>query len=1269
MASGDIGSVIQTRDFDSSWGFLPIIKKRASNVYAVCYRGPDNHGWLKTFNVTDNGATITELASFEFDSVQGTSIGFIQLSGDYFAIAYIGELGYGKVMTVSISADGNTIALVKVPVTFSTSVATNPWGGIIHISGDIYAIVWTGAGDDGFIYTISITNTGIIGPGAIASLEFDTDSGLYPDIIHISGDIYAIAYQGTDSDGWIKTVEIAADGTTIALTGGSFEYDASAATTPRITNISPNVYALVYQGPSNAGILKTISISDTGLTIAAIASASIDGTRGLWPFIYHVSGSIYAIPYQGVGDDGWIKTFSISSNGVSIAQVDSLEFDTTQGQYPQITWVTGNIYIIVYTGDSTVGKMLTLDIETVVVPTGTPTVTTGLCTEITPTTATGNGEITALGDSPVTQHGHCWSTAHDPTTADSKTQNGFGSIGAFTSAIPNLLGGTTYNCRAYATNAQGTSYGEEVSLVTPPTGSPTVTTEECSEVLTTTAKGNGTIVSIGDSAVTQHGHCWGTLPNPTIADSKTENGAGSPGAFTSAIAVLTAEVVYYSRAYATNTQGTAYGDNVFIRPSASNVVPTVTTGACTSVKANTATGHGTITALGYPASVLQHGHCWSTSLNPTIADSKTQNGIGAIGAFSSGITGLNPGTIHHSRAYATNQTGTAYGADVTIFTGGFGGLDGSIQVDFTKGANGDAILVWRYADTNNYVYLYTGNGTLVVAKVEGGVQADISSVAYTWAVGDTKRVRVVIHGPAVWVFAAVVGAPLEIKIITSSTLNPTSTVCGIGGPSDHADARWDNFGYHHHLGYGKMNRITPYPPEKKAYITATDDLKKLANTRIFRRNEYLTTPDIWGYISEIVYRISNVLSVTNAVADSGESVTQSIKNYWNIEALKQIQKLESEENGLFYQDQMGVWRFEERGHRAASPHDASRCTISDNPDTSDLYFTDIKWNSGDEDIINSVLASSYWSVYDVANPQEIWRSAEADVFDGGIGASVLAVPAGGSVVVYFATKEFDAVDTLIAPTSSIVEEKLEGTIVNGPFLIGETVTGAPSGATGVVIKQGGGWVLLRLTAGNFGAGDTATGGITGAAINGGLTITQYGDYLANAAPDGTGADKTAQLTVTLAYDQNAYYGKGGKLTLANADAAEIFVTFLRVRGDGYGYRAKSTAVAEDATSKADYGESRHEINCDLLQSTAELKALADDVLSKNKDRKAKPQIVIPATTVQNLIQLLALQISDRINLVYAAMGINEDFYINAKEYQVKEGGTYIRAVLTLEEVS
>ncbi len=125
--------------------------------------------------------------------------------------------------------------------------------------------------------------------------------------------------------------------------------------------------------------------------------------------------------------------------------------------------------------------------------------------------------------------------------------------------------GTTYSYRVSSFNSVGKSltYSNDVTLT--PTAAPilpTVTTTAASSITETTATSGGNISNDGGAALTTRGVCWSTSPNPTIAlMTKTNDGAGT-AAFTSSITGLVANTTYYVRAYATNSVGTAYGNEV-----------------------------------------------------------------------------------------------------------------------------------------------------------------------------------------------------------------------------------------------------------------------------------------------------------------------------------------------------------------------------------------------------------------------------------------------------------------------------------------------------------------------------------------------------------------------------------------------------------------------------------------------------------------------------------------------------------------------------------
>ena len=292
-----------------------------------------------------------------------------------------------------------------------------------------------------------------------------------------------------------------------------------------------------------------------------------------------------------------------------------------------------------------------------------PTVTTEEVSNITQTTAQGGGNVTDDGGTEVTERGICWSTSHNPTTSGSHASSGSGT-GNFSCNMTGLTQNTTYYVRAYATNSQGTSYGNEVSVKTSlDISAPTVTTGEVTNITQTSAKCSGNVTADGGATVTERGICWSATHNPTTSGSHATSGTGT-GSFTCNMTGLTAGTIYYVRAYAKNSQGTSYGSEVSFSTTAN--MPTVTTNTVTNVTQTTATCGGNVTSDG-GATITARGVCWSTSQNPTVNNSHTTNGTGA-GNFTSSITGLSPNTTYYVRAYATNSAGTAYGVQRTFTT-------------------------------------------------------------------------------------------------------------------------------------------------------------------------------------------------------------------------------------------------------------------------------------------------------------------------------------------------------------------------------------------------------------------------------------------------------------------------------------------------------------------------------------------------------------------------------------------------------------------------
>lgn len=370
----------------------------------------------------------------------------------------------------------------------------------------------------------------------------------------------------------------------------------------------------------------------------------------------------YAMQYRKLGDITWLFSPLPPNNGPVSGGTFGGPVNITglapNTNYEYRAWI--QVDFSQYNG-------VTQVIHTAFAPAIVPSVTTAPISSFGQISADGGGNVTADGGAFVSQRGVAYGLALNPQITGSTTSDGSG-LGNFASSMVGLTPGTLYHVRAYATNSAGTGYGADSAFTTTniPNSPPTVITSPASPIGQNTATSGGEVTNEGSQPVTVRGIVWSTITTPTIAShiggGITSDGVG-PGVFTSSMVGLITDTFYFVRAYAANgISGTSYGNQITFTTLA---LPTVTTTAISDWTLSTATTGGNVLDQGIPAVVTARGVAWSTSHNPTIADSHTVDGSGN-GSYASNITGLIAGTAYYIRAYATNSTGTAYGAERSI---------------------------------------------------------------------------------------------------------------------------------------------------------------------------------------------------------------------------------------------------------------------------------------------------------------------------------------------------------------------------------------------------------------------------------------------------------------------------------------------------------------------------------------------------------------------------------------------------------------------------
>ena len=257
------------------------------------------------------------------------------------------------------------------------------------------------------------------------------------------------------------------------------------------------------------------------------------------------------------------------------------------------------------------------------------------------------------------------------------------------SGIPGSLGEYAIEFRV-ADGRGGDLYDSVLITVTSSITLPTVSTYNILNVTFDGATGGGNITSDGGASVTARGVCWSTSPNPTTGNSISPAGTGT-GSFTSSLTGLTASTTYYVRAYATNSAGTAYGNQVsfttlaytrIIGLSGSLAFGNVTVNATkqlTFTISNTGNSPLTVSSISYPAGFAGN---WSGTIaaggsqpvTVTFAPAAVQSYTGTVTVSSDRTDGTN--TI------AVSGTGTPVPTRIIGLSGSL--AFGSVNVNATK---------------------------------------------------------------------------------------------------------------------------------------------------------------------------------------------------------------------------------------------------------------------------------------------------------------------------------------------------------------------------------------------------------------------------------------------------------------------------------------------------------------------------------------------------------------------------------------------------------
>ena len=378
------------------------------------------------------------------------------------------------------------------------------------------------------------------------------------------------------------------------------------------------------------------------------------------------------------------------------------------------------------------------------------TVTTGIASPVTTTTATLNGTVNANNNSTTVTFEYGVSTGYGTTVTAALSPVTGTTDTPVSAAISGLIPNTTYHFRVVGDNTLGTSYGEDMTFFTSAPTAPTVTTQDATySLIVNTATLHGLVnASNANAAVTFEYGTTTAYGNTVTADQSPVLGA-SDTQVSKYITGLVANTTYHYRVAAVNSQGTTYGaDMTFFNTAA----PYARTDDASNITQTSARLNGTVNPKvldsGAATTVtFEYGLTAAYGTTVTALESPLTGESNQM--VTADLTGLSPYTTYHYRVTATNTNGTGTGDDGTFTTSSLPVVtteaaapvgSNSATLNGTVNANGESTTVtFQYGLTTSY-------GTTVTADqspVSGSSDTAVSRAITGLANGTTYHFRVV----------------------------------------------------------------------------------------------------------------------------------------------------------------------------------------------------------------------------------------------------------------------------------------------------------------------------------------------------------------------------------------------------------------------------------------------------------------------------------------------------------------------------------------------
>jgi len=274
----------------------------------------------------------------------------------------------GDIIAVKSQAEGNHFQFPGTThLTETGSVTCTICSSLVQVDSDTYAYAYTGPNNRGHIQTFSISADGS-SITAVDNVKHDHIKTTHSSLVKGEGDLYVLSHDSGDADSWMSTFTIDSDGeiTPILIhnheefesASANLEHDTHNIRGSSLVHLDSDTYVLALEGHGYDGYIKTFTIPSDGSSITQVDSFEHDTNAVKWNSLVKVHSGIYALSYSvehsGYHSDGFLSTFTIDDGNISPVktqyQGNNLMHELEAARENILVAVNSNIVVLAYKG-------------------------------------------------------------------------------------------------------------------------------------------------------------------------------------------------------------------------------------------------------------------------------------------------------------------------------------------------------------------------------------------------------------------------------------------------------------------------------------------------------------------------------------------------------------------------------------------------------------------------------------------------------------------------------------------------------------------------------------------------------------------------------------------------------------------------------------------------------------------------------------------------------------------------------------------------------